>query len=232
VKILYVSQYFPPEMGAPAARAAELSRHWARMGHDVTVLTGFPNHPTGIVPEEWRSRLANFATIRNRRWRAESRAHMALAAAQPQSARTNPQLRLVLHLSCAQRAGIAQARRGHRHVAATAGALSGWWLAGGSASPLFLKSAISGPNRWRPSARAAKAVCSIARLGAIAGFLYRRADRIVVVTPAFKDHLIRYWNVPAEKISTRRKRRRDRSFPPRPGSGLKYESSCISKIVF
>src|SRR5271156_5085560 len=44
-------------MGAPSARAAELSRHWARMGHDVTVLTGFPNHPTGVVPEEWRSRL-------------------------------------------------------------------------------------------------------------------------------------------------------------------------------
>ena len=38
-------------------------------------------------------------------------------------------------------------------------------------------------------------------LGAIAGFLYRRADRIVVVAPAFKDHLIRYWNVPAAKIS-------------------------------
>src|SRR5579859_8276717 len=57
MKILYVSQYFPPEMGAPAARAAELSRHWARMGHDVTVLTGFPNHPTGVVPEEWRSRF-------------------------------------------------------------------------------------------------------------------------------------------------------------------------------
>src|SRR5262245_29779351 len=44
-------------MGAPAARAAELSRHWARMGHKVTVLTGFPNHPTGVVPPEWRSRL-------------------------------------------------------------------------------------------------------------------------------------------------------------------------------
>src|SRR5208283_1494586 len=38
-------------------------------------------------------------------------------------------------------------------------------------------------------------------LGAIAGFLYRRAERIVVVSPAFKDHLMRYWNVPADKIS-------------------------------
>src|SRR5271167_524232 len=57
MKILYISQYFPPEMGAPAARAVELSRHWANTGHDVTVLTGFPNHPTGVVPPEYRSKL-------------------------------------------------------------------------------------------------------------------------------------------------------------------------------
>src|SRR5579864_6879393 len=44
-------------MGAPAARAAELARHWAQAGHEVSVLTGFPNHPTGIVPAEWRSRF-------------------------------------------------------------------------------------------------------------------------------------------------------------------------------
>src|SRR5678815_5244468 len=57
VKILYVSQYYPPEMGAPAARAAELAFHWAATGHEPTVLTGFPNHPTGRVPKEWRSRF-------------------------------------------------------------------------------------------------------------------------------------------------------------------------------
>src|SRR5690348_9424975 len=59
VKILYVSQYFPPEMGAPAARAVELARHWVCSGHDVSVLTGFPNHPTGVVPREWQPRLRN-----------------------------------------------------------------------------------------------------------------------------------------------------------------------------
>jgi hypothetical protein len=57
MKILYVSQYFPPEMGAPAARVAELARYWAIDGHEVTVLTGFPNHPTGVVPTEYRSKL-------------------------------------------------------------------------------------------------------------------------------------------------------------------------------
>src|SRR6266571_8480166 len=57
MKILYLSQYFPPEMGAPAARVHELSREWVKLGHEVTVLTGFPNHPTGIVPPEYRGQL-------------------------------------------------------------------------------------------------------------------------------------------------------------------------------
>ena len=48
MRILYVSQYFPPEMGAPAARVYELSREWVRRGHQVTVLTAFPHHPKGI----------------------------------------------------------------------------------------------------------------------------------------------------------------------------------------
>ena len=54
MKILYASQYFPPEMGAPAARVHELSREWVRLGHQVTVLTGFPNHPTGVIPPDYR----------------------------------------------------------------------------------------------------------------------------------------------------------------------------------
>jgi len=62
MKILYVSQYFPPEMGAPAARVSELSREWTRMGHDVTVLTGFPNHPDGRVPEAYRRDFRRLTT--------------------------------------------------------------------------------------------------------------------------------------------------------------------------
>jgi glycosyltransferase involved in cell wall biosynthesis len=54
MRILYVSHYFPPEMGAPAGRVAGLSREWARAGHEVHVLTGFPHHPTGKIPPEYR----------------------------------------------------------------------------------------------------------------------------------------------------------------------------------
>ncbi|HET8825585.1 MAG TPA: glycosyltransferase family 4 protein, partial [Terriglobales bacterium] len=37
-------------------------------------------------------------------------------------------------------------------------------------------------------------------IGKVASFLYRRADSIVVVTPSFRDHLVREWNVDPAKI--------------------------------
>jgi glycosyltransferase involved in cell wall biosynthesis len=54
LKILYMSHYFPPEVNAPAARVSEMAQRWAENGADVTVLTCFPNHPNGIIPEEYR----------------------------------------------------------------------------------------------------------------------------------------------------------------------------------
>ena len=47
MKILYFSQFYSPENIAAAFRAADHSRIWARVGHEVTVFTGWPNYPTG-----------------------------------------------------------------------------------------------------------------------------------------------------------------------------------------
>ncbi|PWB50842.1 MAG: glycosyltransferase WbuB [Anaerolineales bacterium] len=54
--ILYLSQYFPPEAGATQTRAYEMARTWVRLGHQVTVLTEFPNHPSGIIPPDYRGK--------------------------------------------------------------------------------------------------------------------------------------------------------------------------------
>jgi glycosyltransferase involved in cell wall biosynthesis len=54
VRILLVCHYFPPETGAPQARLSALARTWAADGDTVTVLTGMPNHPTGVLPPEYR----------------------------------------------------------------------------------------------------------------------------------------------------------------------------------
>lgn len=57
MRILYLSQYFPPEIGATQTRAMEMARGLVRAGHKVTVVTEFPNHPTGIIPPEYRGKL-------------------------------------------------------------------------------------------------------------------------------------------------------------------------------
>ena len=54
MRLLLVTHYYPPEVGAPQARLSEMARHWAASGMDVTVVTGMPNHPTGIVPPAYR----------------------------------------------------------------------------------------------------------------------------------------------------------------------------------
>lgn len=50
MKILIVCQYYWPEQFL----INEIAPRLVRDGHEVTVLTGLPNYPTGIVPEEYR----------------------------------------------------------------------------------------------------------------------------------------------------------------------------------
>ncbi len=58
MRILYFSQYFPPEVGATQTRAYEMSRYLAEQGHSVTVITEIPNHPSGIIPQAYKGRLS------------------------------------------------------------------------------------------------------------------------------------------------------------------------------
>jgi glycosyltransferase involved in cell wall biosynthesis len=57
VRILFLSHYFPPEVNAPANRTHEHARRWVADGHEVTVITGVPNHPMGRLFPGYRNRL-------------------------------------------------------------------------------------------------------------------------------------------------------------------------------
>ncbi len=57
MRIIIVTHYFPPETGAPQARLSALAAAWAADGDDVTVLTGMPNHPTGVIPPKYRGAI-------------------------------------------------------------------------------------------------------------------------------------------------------------------------------
>lgn len=56
MRILFLSHYFPPEVNAPASRTYEHCVEWVRAGHEVTVVTGAPNHPRGVLYEGYRNR--------------------------------------------------------------------------------------------------------------------------------------------------------------------------------
>src|SRR5690625_720120 len=56
MRIVVISHYFPPEIGAPSARLYEMAKHWVDLGNEVHVVTCFPNHPTGVIPEEYRGK--------------------------------------------------------------------------------------------------------------------------------------------------------------------------------
>jgi len=47
LRILILTQYFPPEIGGPQTRLASMTLELRRLGHDVEVVTGLPNYPRG-----------------------------------------------------------------------------------------------------------------------------------------------------------------------------------------
>lgn len=169
------------------------------MGHRVTVLTGFPNHPTGVVPDEWRARFRRMhdsETIDGirveRTWlwplpnrkaheRIRNYVSFALSAAMRGLTLSKPDVVIATspQLLCP---------------------LAGWWIAWSMRVPFIFEVRDLWPESLAAVGAGGEGTLLHRALGAIAGFLYRRADRIVVVTPAFKKHLVRNWRVPPHKI--------------------------------
>jgi glycosyltransferase involved in cell wall biosynthesis len=57
LRITFLTHYFPPEVGAPQIRMFELARQLVAAGDSVTVVTAFPNYPTGVVHDGYEGRL-------------------------------------------------------------------------------------------------------------------------------------------------------------------------------
>jgi hypothetical protein len=57
MNILFLSDNFPPETNAPASRTFEHAKRWVAAGHNVTVVTGAPNFPSGKVHAGYRNAL-------------------------------------------------------------------------------------------------------------------------------------------------------------------------------
>jgi colanic acid biosynthesis glycosyl transferase WcaI len=200
MKILYISQYFPPEMGAPAARASELSRHWANAGHDVTVLTGFPNHPTGVVPPKYRKSFRRL--VAHERVGAVNVVRTWLLPFPNRKAHE----RILNYASFAASAAFSGLFLSRPDVIIATSpqllvGLSGWWLAQWKRVPFVFEVRDLWPESLAAVGMGRSGSLLYRTLAKTAGFLYDHADRIVVVAPAFEDYLVQQWHISREKIS-------------------------------
>jgi glycosyltransferase involved in cell wall biosynthesis len=200
VNILYISQYFPPEMGAPAARVSELARHWVKASHQVTVLTGFPNHPMGVVPLQYRTRMRHFVC----RERIDG-IEVVRTWLLPLPNRKAYERILNYSSFCLSSSLTGMFLKRPDLIIATSPQLlvgqTGWWLSRLKKVPFVFEIRDLWPESLSAVGVAGENSFLNRGLGALANFLYRACQHIIVVTPAFRDELTRNRKLPVEKIS-------------------------------
>ena len=182
MRVLFVTQYFPPETGAAPARAAHFARALAAAGHEVRVVTGLPNHPSGVLHAGFDPR------VREERREGAFVRRVWLYTSPRKTAGT----RLWNHLTFAAGA-LPAALSGPRPdvVLATIPppflGLSAWLAALRHGAPLVLDCRDDWPRaavalgEMRPGLAASA-------LGALVRFLQKRAQRVLAVTPGMERH--------------------------------------------
>lgn len=193
--ILFLTQYFPPESNAPANRVYEFAKTWVEIGHRVQVLTGFPNHPRGVIHPGYRRKVF----MREKMDGIEVMRTFTFAAA------NKGRIRRMVQFACFLVSAVVQGAFATKKcdlIVATSPqllvALAGYLL-----SVLLRKPFVMEVRDIWPEAILAVGLMKpgplITMLEKIERFLYRRAQAIVVVTEGFAEK-IAAKGIPAEKI--------------------------------
>ncbi len=196
MRILYVSQYFPPEAGATQTRAYEMASNWVRLGHHVTMLTEFPNHPSGIIPASYKGKIFEKTSLDGidvvRMW----------VKASPEKNFRNRMLFYLTFMLGAVLGGIFLVRGKYDLIYASSPPL----FVGATAMALrFLKHipmAFEVRDLWPESAVALGELTSpraISLATQLEQACYRKARLVVVVTKGIYDRLIER-GIPAKKL--------------------------------
>lgn len=210
MRILFLSDNFPPEVNAPATRTYEHCRQWAEAGHQVTVVTCNPNFPEGKLVAGYRNRLLpRRETVDGievvRVW--------SYITANQGFAR-----RVIDYLSFAVAAFLAGLFRPCDVIVATSPQFFTTWSAWGLARVKRRPWVFEVRDLW-PASIAAVGAIRQARLlrwlERIELALYRSTARIIVVTEAFRDDLVRR-GIPADKIGVVTNGANLERFSPRP----------------
>lgn len=184
--ILFLTENYPPEVNAIASRVSERAAYWARDGHDVTVITSFPNFPQGRLYAGWRQKW--FAS--------ESVDGVRVVRVRTYIARNERVLKRTIDFISFMIAAVIASFRLPRPdvVVATSpqffAAVGGWLVSVLKWRPFVFELS----DLWPASIRAVGAMRDGLLLRLVERlelFLYRRAARIVALTEAFKRNLVR-----------------------------------------
>lgn len=195
MRILYVSQYFPPEVNAPAQRVMDFAKAWTEAGHEVIVVTGFPNHPAGVVYDGYKLRLRQREVIDG----IEVLRTYLYPAANKGVAR-----RCINYFSfMASAATFGASAAGNVDVVIASSpqllvGVAGWAISAAKRAPFVLEVR----DVWPEALAAVDAKVNpvfFKLLARIAKFLYKRAGRIVTVTEGARD-IIRNHGVSGDKL--------------------------------
>jgi glycosyltransferase involved in cell wall biosynthesis len=194
MRILFLTDNFPPETNAPASRTHEHAKRWVQAGHEVTVITCAPNFPDGVVHAGYKNRWRQVESMAGIR---VVRVKTFIAANEGFLLRT---LDYVSFMISSVIAGLFE-KRPHVLVATSPQffcACGGWLLSAVRRLPFVFELR----DLWPATILAVGAMrrgILIKLLERLELFLYRRADQIVSVTEAFKKDLVAR-GIPAEKI--------------------------------
>ncbi len=198
MRILYVSQYFPPEMGAPAARVYELSREWVRLGHDVTVLTAFAHHPTGVKAARDRGVLTRRESVDGIRL---LRTYVYAAANKGAGKRM---LSYASFMLSAATIGRLRVPRPDVVVATSPQLLcaaAGWFLARTLRTPFVFEVRDLWPETLLAIDMAKKEGVFFQALRQLSRFLYHHCEHIVTVGEGYARGIHRRYHVSPDKMS-------------------------------
>lgn len=184
MKILFLTDNFPPEYNAPATRTYEHCKEWVRLGADVTVITCFPNFPRGRIFDGYKNKWKEIEMMDGIR---VIRVWSFISANQGTFKRT------LDFVSFAATSFLAGLRVKCDIIIATSPqfftAVSGYMLSFMKRKPWVMEVR----DIWPESIKAVGAVKSpwiITQLEKLELFLYRQARKIVVVTDSFKVNLV------------------------------------------
>ncbi len=226
MRILFLSDNFPPETNAPANRLYEHARHWVRAGHQVTVVTCAPNFPQGRVhagyTNRWYARevLDGIDVVRVKTYIA------------PNAGFARRILDYLSFMLAGFLAGLLQ-KRPDVVVASSPqffAAVGGWALACVRRLPFVFELR----DLWPESIRAVGAMREGRLLAALEGlelFLYRRARCVVCVTEAFRENLIRRGIQPQKIRVVRGGVELEHYAPREPDAALASELGLEGKFV-